>query len=96
LFVLNWALDKSVYIHIAVVCGSETNAIKSKEEDKRRLNLVGCENAGYKFEPFVLDSYGRLGHSALRVLNKLAVGYAEKDEIHLAVAKGRVEEFHNS
>jgi hypothetical protein len=22
--------------------------------------LVGCENAGYKFEPFVLDSYGRI------------------------------------
>jgi hypothetical protein len=89
-FVLNWALDKSVCIDVAVVCGRETNAIKSKEEDKKRLNLVDCENAGYKFEPFVLDSYGRMGISALRVLNKLAVGYAETHEIHVAVAKGRL------
>jgi hypothetical protein len=56
-FVLNWALDKPVSIDVLVVCGRETNVIKSKEEDKKRLNLVDCENAGYKFEPFVLDSY---------------------------------------
>jgi hypothetical protein len=42
-FVLNWALDKSVCNDVAVVCGRENNAIKSKKEDKKRLNLVDCD-----------------------------------------------------
>jgi hypothetical protein len=57
-FVLNWALDKSVCIVVAVVCGRETKAIKSKEMEKKRFD---CKNAGYKFEPFVLDSYRKNG-----------------------------------
>jgi hypothetical protein len=30
----------SVSIDVAVICGRETNLIKAKEKDKRRMNLV--------------------------------------------------------
>jgi hypothetical protein len=89
-FVLNWSLGKSLCIDVAVICGRDKKGIENKEKDKRRLNLVDCENVGLGFAPFVLDSYGRMGLAAHRLLNKLSFAYAETLEIEVSVAKGRL------
>jgi hypothetical protein len=43
-----------------------------------------------RFLPFVLNSYGRMGLSAHRVLNVLAYTYAERHLLSVAEAKGRI------
>ena len=50
-----------------------------------------CENAGYN-NPFVLDSYGRMGLSAHRVISRLLFAYARRQEIKVGEAKWRIED----
>jgi hypothetical protein len=89
-YVKNYDLDKHCCIDVAVVSGTVAGGIRGKEVDKRRLNLLDCENAGVRFLPFVLNSFGMMGQAAHRVLNGLAYRYAERHLISVAQAKGRI------
>ncbi len=89
-YVLKYDLDKHCCIDVAVVSGMDPDGIRKKEVEKRRGYLVDCENAGLRFLPFVLNSFGRLGLSAHRILNGLAYRYADTHLISVAQAKGRI------
>jgi hypothetical protein len=88
-YIHNWNLDIPLAVDCAVICGGRIG-IQSKEREKRGKYLVACENNNVAFSPFVLDSHGIMGECARRILDKLAVGYAERHFIAISVAKERL------
>jgi hypothetical protein len=55
-------------VDVAVVDGGALNGIKNKEIEKRRKYLVECAKNDVLFEPFVLDSFGRIGSCSVKIL----------------------------
>jgi hypothetical protein len=89
-FVRNYERDTHACLDVAIVAGGDVDGIRKKEVAKRREYLVDVENVGYRFLPFVMDSFGRLGLSAHRILNGLSYRYAETHLLSVAQAKGRL------
>ena len=89
-FVHHWDLDMPLCIDVAVISGTSNQTIETKEAEKRRKYLVDCENRQIKFEPFIMDSHGRMGKTARSILKKLSYGYAEKHCIEVSVASERL------
>jgi hypothetical protein len=59
-------------VDVAVVGGGAPNGIKNKEIEKRRKYPMDCANNDVLFDPFVLDSFGRIGSCDVKILRKLS------------------------
>jgi hypothetical protein len=89
-WIQSWNLEKGLAIDVAVVDGANVNIISKTEAIKNGRYLVDCASKGLGFVPFVMDSYGRLGETAVEVLDKLAYGYAENMLIPVEKARDRL------
>jgi hypothetical protein len=90
-YIQNYSMIQALAVDVAVVDGGAPNGIKNKEIEKRRKYLVDCANNDVLFEPFVLDSFGRIGSCAVKILRKLSYKYAEKFDITVGSAFWRLK-----
>jgi hypothetical protein len=90
-YIHNFAMIQALAVDVAVVDGAAVNSIKNKEIEKRRKYLVDCANNDLLFSPFVLDSFGRIGGCALRILRKLSYKYAETHDIAVELSLERLK-----
>ena len=90
-YIFNYSMTQAMAVDVAVVDGATPNSIKNKEIEKRRKYLVDCANNEILFSPFVLDSFGRIGASGMKILCKLSFKYAETHDITVEQALWRLK-----
>jgi hypothetical protein len=62
----------------------ETGSAAAQRDREKRLSYESADPHGYKFYPFSVESYGRLGHPAMELINELgeeAVGAAPPGDV---------------
>lgn len=81
------SVQTSSLTNAAVTSGA---AILSAETAKIRKYRDACTRAGFNFQPFVVESYGGLGHHAVSLIKTLALRISRQRNLHLSVVTHRL------